>query len=208
MVIRDKLNLLIEELKEQLGDFRARAFTDSAPVLDKAWAENAGLGWIGKNTCLIHPKFGSFVFIGEIITDLELQSDSHQINDLCGGCTRCMDACPTGAIIAPRLLDARKCISYYTIEFNGDLPQEEKDKFKDWIFGCDICQDVCPWNRKVKPHTESSFLPETGLQGMDKEKWELLTQDQFNDLFWESAVKRTKFKGLKRNILFLKNQGI
>ena len=207
-VIRDKLNLLIEELKEQLGDFQARAFIDSAPVLDKAWAEKAGLGWIGKNTCLIHPKFGSFVFIGEIITDLELQSDSHQINDLCGGCTRCIDACPTGAIIAPRLLDARKCISYYTIEYRGDLPVEEKDNFKDWIFGCDICQDVCPWNRKAKPHNESSFQPEPGMQGMDKEKWEQLTEDQFNDFFWESAVRRTKFKGLKRNIQFLKNQGI
>jgi epoxyqueuosine reductase len=206
-VIRDKLHLLIAELKERVSDIQARAFTDSAPVLDRAWAEKAGLGWIGKNTCLIHPKLGSFVFIGEIITDLELEYDSHQINDLCGGCTRCIEACPTGAIIAPRLLDARKCISYYTIEFRGDLPLEVKENFEDWIFGCDTCQDVCPWNRLAKPHSESSFRPETGLHGMNKEKWEDLSLDQFNDLFRESAVNRTKYKGLKRNIQFLKDKG-
>jgi len=203
-VLREKLNKLTAAIKERAGDFQARAFTDSAPVMEKSWAEKAGLGWIGKNTCLIHPKLGSFVFIGEIITDLELEYDRHQINDLCGGCTRCTDACPTGAIIAPRLLDAGKCISYYTIEFRGDLPQNEKDKFNDWIFGCDICQDVCPWNRPAKPQNESSFNLEPGLQGMNKEKWEQLTEDQFNVLFRESAVKRTNFIGLKRNISFLK----
>jgi epoxyqueuosine reductase len=206
-VIRERLNLLISGLKELAGDIQAQAFTDSAPVLEKAWAEKAGLGWIGKNTCLIHPKLGSFVFIGEIITDLELEYDRRQINDLCGGCTRCIDACPTGAILAPRLLDARKCISYLTIEFRGEIPQHEKDNFNDWIFGCDICQDVCPWNRKVEPHRENSFQPAQGMLEMDKEKWEQLTEDQFRDLFRESAVKRTKFVGLKRNIFFLKDQG-
>lgn len=206
LVIREKLNLLITELKERAGVLQAKAFTDSAPVLDRAWAKKAGLGWIGKNTCLIHPKLGSFVFIGEIITDLELEYDTCEVNDLCGGCNRCIDACPTGAIIAPRLLDAGKCISYHTIEFRGDLPQEEKHMFGDWIFGCDICQDVCPWNRKARSNSEIAFQPGTALLEMDKEKWEQLTDDQFHDLFRNSAVERTKFKGLKRNILFLKNQ--
>jgi len=204
LVIREKLDLLIKEIKERIGDFEVRAFTDSAPVLDKAWAEKAGLGRIGKNSCLIHPKLGSFVFIGELITNLELEYNSQRINDLCGGCTRCIDACPTGAIIAPWLLDARKCISYYTIEYRGDLPPDEKEKFKDWIFGCDICQDVCPWNRKAEPHDESSLKPSTRLLEMDIEKWEQLTKEQFNILFRESAVKRTKFEGLRRNITFLK----
>jgi epoxyqueuosine reductase len=207
LIIRKRLKQLIAELKELAGDIQARAFTDSAPVLDKAWAEKAGLGWIGKNTCLIHPGLGSFVFIGEIFTDLELEYDTHQINDLCGGCTRCLDACPTGAIIAPRLLDARKCISYYTIEFSGDLPPEEKENFKDWIFGCDICQEVCPWNRKAQPHTENDFIPHPGLKDMTREKWEGLGKDQFQALFRGSAVKRTRYEGLKRNILFLKKQG-
>lgn len=206
LVIRDRLNLFIEEIKARAGEFQARAFTDSAPVMDKAWAEKAGLGWIGKNTCLIHPKLGSFVFIGEIITDLELEYDQHQVNDLCGGCTRCIEACPTGAIIAPRMLDARKCISYYTIEYRGELPTPKKDNFKDWIFGCDICQDVCPWNRQAKANSEDAFRPNPALREMIKARWEQLTPDQFNDLFRESAVKRTKFTGLKRNILFLKNE--
>jgi epoxyqueuosine reductase len=205
LVIRHKLNLLIAEIKEKSGDFQGRAFTDSAPVMDKAWAEKSGLGWIGKNTCLIHPKLGSFVFVGEIITDLKLEYDKNTINDLCGGCTRCIDACPTGAIVAPRVVDARTCVSYCTIEFHGELAQEEKGNFQDWIFGCDICQDVCPWNRKAIPHHQNDFLPKPGLRYMDKEKWEHLDQDQFNNLFRHSAVKRTKFEGLKRNIDLLKN---
>jgi epoxyqueuosine reductase len=202
LVIRDKLNRLTSELKAVAGDFQSRSFTDSAPVLERAWAEKAGLGWIGKNTCLIHPKIGSFVFIAEIITDMELEYDTQQVNDLCGGCTRCIEACPTGAIIAPRVLDARKCISYHTIESKSELPAEYRDKFQDWIFGCDICQDVCPWNRKSQPHAESSFKPNPKLTGMDKTSWEELTEDQFNELFTDSAVKRTKFSGLKRNIYF------
>lgn len=206
LLIREKLNVLIDEIKARAGDFEARAFTDSAPVMDKAWAEKAGLGWIGKNTCLIHPKLGSFVFIGEIITTLELQYDTVRVNDLCGVCTRCIEACPTGAIMAPRLLDARKCISYSTIEFRGDLPTEEKENFNDWIFGCDICQDVCPWNRKALPNNEIDFQLKPGLKNMDKIKWERLSREEFNDLFRGSAVKRTKYEGLKRNILFLKDQ--
>jgi epoxyqueuosine reductase len=205
LVIRDRLHLFIEEIKALAGEFQARAFTDSAPVMDKAWAEKAGLGWIGKNTCLIHPKIGSFVFIGEIITDLELEYDQLTINDLCGGCTKCIEACPTGAITAPRVLDARKCISYYTIEYRGELPAGEKDNFKDWIFGCDICQDVCPWNRKAKAPIENDFLPNPMLKEMNKEKWEQLREDRFKDLFRDSAVQRTKYSGLKRNIDFLKD---
>ncbi len=201
-VIREKLNLLTEELKAVAGEFQSRAFTDSAPVLERSWAEKAGLGWIGKNTCLIHPKIGSFVFIGEIITDLELEYEKQQVNDLCGGCTRCIDACPTGAILAPRLLDARRCISYHTIESKGELPEEDKDKFQDWIFGCDICQEVCPWNRKAAPHKEEAFKPRPELRKMDKAAWEGLTEEQFNELFKDSAVLRTKYSGLKRNIEF------
>jgi epoxyqueuosine reductase len=180
-----------------------RAFVDSAPVMDKAWAERSGLGWIGKNTCLIHPKLGSYVFVGEILTDLELEYDTDRVNDLCGGCTRCIDACPTAAIISPRVLDARKCISYLTIEFKGEWPPLEKDQFKDWIFGCDICQEVCPWNRFAKPHRINSFQPKVELLEMDKEKWQMLSKEQFQMIFKESAIKRTKFEGLKRNIKFL-----
>jgi epoxyqueuosine reductase len=208
LVIREKLNQLTVELKEIAGDFQVRAFTDSAPVLERAWAQKAGLGWIGKNTCLIHPGMGSFVFIGEIITDMDLAYDQQQVNDLCGGCTRCIDACPTGAICAPRLLDAGKCISYYTIEHRNDLPADLSGKFQDWIFGCDICQDVCPWNRKAQPHGEEMFKPAKELVDMDKEKWERLTGQQFKALFMESAVLRTKFSGLKRNIHFLKNKDL
>ena len=204
LVIREKLNQLGREMTEMTGPVQYRAFTDSAPVMERAWAEKAGLGWIGKNTCLINPNLGSFVFIGEIITDLELEYDDRITNDRCGGCTRCIDACPTGAIIAPHMVDSRKCISYYTIEFRGDLPSEEKEKFNDWIFGCDICQEVCPWNRKALPHCERVFLPAPGLIDMNKEKWEHLSSEEFNTLFKKGAVKRTGFEGLKRNINFLK----
>jgi epoxyqueuosine reductase len=205
-IIKGKLHRLIKELSEYAGPFQARAFTDSAPVLERAWAEKAGLGWIGKNTCLIHPKIGSFAFIAAIITDLELESDNNHINDLCGGCTRCIDYCPTGAIIAPRILDSRKCISYLTIEYRGELPQAEKEQFDDWIFGCDICQDVCPWNKKSQSHNEDAFKPLPELKEMSRERWHSLTREDFNRLFKSSAVKRTRFEGLKRNIGFLENQ--
>jgi len=203
-VIREKLNQLTAELTALAGPIQARAFTDSAPVLERAWAEKAGLGWIGKNTCLIHPKLGSFFFIGEIITDLELGYDNNRINDLCGGCTKCTDACPTGAFAGPRLLDSGKCISYLTIEYRGELPNERKDQFNDWIFGCDICQDVCPWNRKAKAHHVQDFRLSQMLSSMNKALWENLTEEEFRELFMDSAVKRTKYEGLKRNISFLK----
>jgi epoxyqueuosine reductase len=203
-VIKEKLKKLIAELGKLAGPIQARAFTDSAPVLERAWAEKAGLGWIGKNTCLIHPKLGSYVFIAEIITDLELDHDLGKVNDFCGGCTRCLDACPTGALSDPRSLDARKCISYLTIEYRGHLPEEHKPGFRDWIFGCDICQEVCPWNRKAQPHGEMEFNPATLLQEMNKAKWEGLSKEEFEILFRGSAVQRTGFEGLGRNIEFLK----
>jgi epoxyqueuosine reductase len=181
-----------------------RAFVDSAPVLDKAWTEKAGLGWIGKNTCLIHPKMGSYLFVGEIFTNLELEYDTAKVNDLCGGCTKCIDACPTGAIVGPRVVDARKCLSYLTIEYKGELPLSEREKFGDWIFGCDICQEVCPWNRFAKPTQIEEFRPSEELKAMNKEKWNVLDKELFQMLFKGSAVKRTKFGGLRRNIDFLR----
>lgn len=207
LVIRDKLQELVRLLKEKAGDFKARVFTDSAPVLDKAWAERAGLGWIGKNTCLIHPQLGSFVFIGEVITDLELVYDTNRINDLCGGCTRCIEACPTGAIVGPRLLDARRCISYLTIENRGEIGEQFRGQFNDWIFGCDICQDVCPWNRKARPHSEPDLHPGATLPGMTRDNWKGLTRGQFDDIFRDSAVQRTGFEGLRRNVKFVTRDG-
>jgi epoxyqueuosine reductase len=205
-VIREKLHQLIKGLTVIAGEFNARAFTDSAPLLERAWAERAGLGRIGKNTCLIHPKLGSFVFIAEIITDLGLEYDHRQVNDLCGGCKRCIEACPTGALIAPYCLDARKCISYLTIEFREELPGEKRKNFNGWIFGCDICQDVCPWNRRAKPHKEPLFEPLPSLKKMTKEKWAQLTKGEFDEIFRQSAISRTQFEGLKRNIFFLKKE--
>jgi epoxyqueuosine reductase len=199
-VIKDKLHSFLVEIREQAGTVAARAFTDSAPVLERAWARRSGLGWIGKNTCLIHPKLGSFFFIAEIITDLELEPDTGNINDLCGGCTQCLDHCPTGALVEPRLLDARKCISYLTIEYKGPLHEEIKDSFGSMIFGCDICQDVCPWNRFAKPHNEPMFNPSEKLKAMDRKKWASLTEEEFIRLFKGSALERAGYKGVKRNI--------
>jgi epoxyqueuosine reductase len=203
-VIREKLKLLISDLGKVTGPFQARAFTDSAPVLERAWAERAGLGWIGKNTCLINPKLGSYVFIAEIITDLELDYDTRKINDFCGGCNKCIEACPTAALVSPHILDSRKCISYLTIECQDPLPEDEKTNLGDWIFGCDICQEVCPWNRKATPHSEEAFEPSNALMEMSKTKWEKLTRDEFDVLFKDSAMKRTRFDGLRRNIDFLR----
>jgi epoxyqueuosine reductase len=203
-VIRRKLNEVIQKLRDELGHFNARAFTDSAPVFDRAWAERAGLGWIGKNTCLINPKIGSFFFIGEIICDLELEYDSTRISDLCGGCHRCIDACPTDALKEERVLDSNLCISYYTIEHRGELPEGLKPLFGKHIFGCDICQDVCPWNRIAKPHHEEAFEPPKQLEAMNKEQWESLDVQTFEQLFKKSPVKRTGYDGLKRNINFVK----
>lgn len=203
-VIKEKLKTLIDGLKEAAGDFQARAFVDSAPVLERAWAVRAGLGWIGKNSLLINPKLGSFFFLAEIITDLELDFDRPKNNDFCGACRNCIDACPTGAIVSPKVVDARKCLSYLTIESKDEIPEEFAGKFNDRIFGCDICQDVCPWNRFSKPCSEPQFTPVQQLTGLSKDDWENLREDDFLRIFKDSAVKRTKFTGLMRNIRFAK----
>lgn len=204
LVIREKLTLFLEEIRSQIGDVDGRVFVDSAPVMDKAWAKKAGLGWLGKNGNLIHPKAGSFFFIAELIIDLDLEPDG-PIKDYCGTCTRCMDACPTDALETPYVVNGSKCISYLTIELKDALISSEfVGKMDNWMFGCDICQDVCPWNRFSKPHNEPRFSPSSPLLEMTYEDWNNLQQDQFRDLFKKSAVKRTKFSGLVRNITFLK----
>jgi len=203
-VMKDKLKDMISFINEIAGNVNARAFVDSAPVLERSWAEKAGLGWIGKNTCLITKEQGSFFFIGEIITDLELTYDLKTVLDYCGGCTRCIQACPTDAL-GKYGLDANRCISYWTIEHRGDeIDQELKGKFNDWIFGCDICQDVCPWNRLSEEHHEEAFKPLEILKKSSKPEWEKLTRAEFNKEFRKSPIKRTRFEGLKRNIEFLK----
>ena len=202
-VIKGKLKELVDFINEEIGEVDGRAFVDSAPVMDKAWAAKSGLGWIGKNANLIHPKNGSFFFIGELILDIELEPDK-PIHDHCGTCTACIDACPTEAIVAPYVVDGSKCISYFTIELKDAIPTSMKGQFDDWAFGCDTCQDVCPWNRFSKPHSESQFNPHSDMLDMTKQDWEELTEDVFKKVFQKSAVKRTKFAGLKRNIEFLK----
>jgi epoxyqueuosine reductase len=205
-VIREKLYQLLAFIESHTGKLEtARAFTDSAPILDRAWAQKSNLGFIGKNTCLIHPRKGSFFFIGHLFLPLKLEVETEEITDYCGSCRRCIDACPTGALVAPHQLDANKCISYLTIEHRGDLPKDLKLNFKDWMFGCDICQDVCPWNRFAKPHNEPLFKLSDALKKIRKSDWEQLDKTKFNELFKGSAVKRTKYDGLKRNIDFLKN---
>jgi epoxyqueuosine reductase len=202
-VIKEKCKTLIEILKEEIGDVNGRCFVDSAPVMDKAWAQKSGLGWVGKNSNLINKNSGSFFFIAELILDIELEYDG-PIQDYCGTCTRCIDACPTEAIIAPYVIDGSKCISYFTIELKENIPTEYKNKFDKWAFGCDVCQDVCPWNRFSKPHAEPLFNNDTGLLDWDSKQWQEITQEVFSKVFKNSAVKRTGFKGLKRNIEFLK----
>ncbi len=200
-VIKDKLKTLLELINEEIGEVDGRCFVDSAPVLDKAWAKKSGLGWVGKNSNLINPKSGSFFFIAELIIDLELEYDG-PIKDYCGTCTRCLDACPTGAITEPYVVDGSKCISYFTIELKGQIPEEVNGQFGNWVFGCDICQDVCPWNRFSTPHREPAFQPHEKLTQLSKSDWQEITQEVFQELFRKSAVKRTGFKGLQRNILF------
>jgi len=204
-VIRDKLKEFLNTLKEQIGDVNGRAFVDSAPVLDKAWAKKSGLGWIGKNTNLINKQQGSFFFIAELIIDLELDDDG-PIADYCGTCTRCIDACPTQAIVEPFVVDGSKCISYFTIELKDAIPEDFKNKFDNWAFGCDVCQDVCPWNRFSVPHREPQFINNTGLLNYSAEEWHDMTEEVFSKVFKNSAVKRTKYKGLKRNLEFIKPQ--
>lgn len=202
-VIKDKLKSLLQFIQEEIGEVNGRVFVDSAPVLDKAWAAKSGLGWIGKNANLITQKVGSFYFIAELIIDLELEYDT-PTTDHCGTCTACIDACPTQAIIQPYVVDGSKCISYFTIELKDNLPQEMKGQFEDWVFGCDVCQDVCPWNRFAKPHHEPLFQPKPELLNFSKRDWQELTKETFNKVFKNSAVKRTKFEGLLRNIEFVK----
>ncbi len=204
-VIKDKLKSLFEYIKNEIGAVEGRVFVDSAPVLDKAWAARSGLGWIGKNSNLLAKKTGSFFFIAELILDLELEPDT-PVTDHCGSCTACIDACPTEAIYEPYRVDGSKCISYFTIELKEEIPQSEKGKFEDWMFGCDVCQDVCPWNRFSKAHNEPLFDPHPDLLAFTKSDWEEITQETFGKIFQKSAVKRTKFAGLQRNISFLKNQ--
>jgi epoxyqueuosine reductase len=205
-VMKDKLKSLLSFIQSEIGPCNGRPFVDSAPVLERAWAKRAGLGWIGKNSNLISVEHGSFFFIGELILDIEVPYDSPKlVRDHCGNCTKCIDACPTKAIVAGRVVDARRCISYQTIELKGALDESLKGKFENRVFGCDICQDVCPWNLKSEPHNEPNFKPKPGLLELKNNDWHRIEQPFFNELFKNSAVKRTGFNGLKRNLKFIQN---
>ncbi len=201
-VVKDKLKMFMERIQENIGAVSGRAFVDSAPVHERAWAQKSGLGWIGKNSLLLNKGMGSFFFLAELILDLELDYDG-PVKDYCGTCTACMDACPTDAIPQPYVVDGSKCISYFTIELKEGIPDEQKGKFENWIFGCDICQDVCPWNRFSQPHREPRFSLHGDLEKMETEDWREITEEVFQKLFKKSAVKRTKLEGLKRNIRFV-----
>ena len=203
-VIKRKLFLFLDQIRLQIGEVEGRVFVDSAPIMDKAWAKRSGLGWIGKNSNLINKQQGSFFFIAELILDLNLEADG-PIKDYCGSCTRCIDACPTEAIVEPHVVNGSKCISYFTIELKDQIPSSWKGKFDDWMFGCDVCQTVCPWNRFSKQHQEPAFDPDSEMIGMKKADWQELTEETFNRVFGKSAVKRTGFLGLKRNIEFISN---
>ncbi len=202
-VIKKKLKKLLEFINIEIGEVGGRVFVDSAPVMDKVWAKRSGLGWMGKNTNIINPKSGSYFFIAELILDIDLEEDG-PIKDYCGSCTKCIDACPTEALTSYKL-DASKCISYLTIELKSQIPSEFKGKMDNWIFGCDVCQDVCPWNRFSKPHNQENFDPHIKLVKMSKADWEDISEEVFREIFRKSAVKRTKYDGLKRNIKFITN---
>jgi len=201
-VIKEKLKKLMHFIQTEIGEVGGRVFVDSAPVMDKAWAAKSGLGWVGKNTNLISKKVGSFFFIAELILDLELDYDL-PTTDHCGSCTACIDACPTEALIEPYQIDGSKCISYLTIELKDSIPTEFKNKMDNWAFGCDVCQTVCPWNRFSKPHSEPAFEPSNELLNLSKKDWEEMTEEVFDTVFKNSAVMRTKYEGLKRNIKFI-----
>ncbi len=202
-VIKAKLTELVEQIREEVGEVDGRCFVDSAPVLERDWARRSGLGWIGKNTMLINPKAGSYFFLAELIIDLELEPDS-PIKDYCGTCRRCIDACPTDAISpSGYILDGSKCISYLTIELREEIPHSFQDQMENWVFGCDICQEVCPWNRFSKEHDEPAFSPKAELMEMTAREWHEITKDVFKVLFKDSAVKRTRYRGLRRNLDFL-----
>lgn len=202
-VVRDRLKDFLNRIRLTVGDIQGRAFVDSAPVLERAWAQRSGLGWIGKNSLLLNRRQGSFFFLAELIVDLPLLADG-PIHDYCGSCTACMDACPTSAIPDPYVVDGSRCISYFTIELKEQLPAAMKGKFADWIFGCDICQDVCPWNRFSKPHEEPAFQPSAELESLSKNDWKELTEEVFSQVFGKSAVTRTGYQGLKRNLKFVR----
>ncbi|MEN8248264.1 MAG: tRNA epoxyqueuosine(34) reductase QueG [Bacteroidota bacterium] len=201
-VIKAKLKHFMELIHEEIGEVSGRVFVDSAPVMERQWAKLSGLGWIGKNGLLINKKKGSFFFIAELIIDLELDADKPALGH-CGACRKCIDACPTNAIKFPGVIDGSQCISHYTIELKHEMPITSEKSFENWIFGCDICQDVCPWNKYAKPHNESAFSPDQKIREMNKQQWLELTDEVFKSIFKKSAVRRTKFQGLKRNINFV-----
>ena len=203
-VIKEKLNFFLTFIKDKIGDVHGRAFVDSAPILEKAWAAKSGIGWVGKNSNLITKQVGSFYFLAELIIDLDLDYDTIE-SDHCGQCTACIDSCPTEAITEPYVVDGSKCISYFTIELKENIPQEFKGKFDDWVFGCDVCQDVCPWNKFSKPHKEPLFQSSSELMKMSRDEWNEITEETFNKIFKNSAVKRTGYKGLTRNLNFIKS---
>lgn len=206
-VIRPKLKELLERINESIGAVNGRGFVDSAPVLERAWAQKSGLGWIGKNGNLITRQSGSFFFIATLIVDLELEYDDPVAKDYCGSCRRCIDACPTGAILDNKVINGSQCISYYTIELKeAMIPQEMSGKFDGWMFGCDTCQDVCPWNRFSKPHQEAAFTPIPEVLNLSTKEWELMTEDQFKKIFKDSPLKRSKWQGIQRNLRFLQQQ--
>ena len=204
-VMREKLNAFFKILKKGIGDINGRGFVDSAPVLERTWAQKAGLGWIGKNGNLINKQQGSYFFIASLIVDTVLDYDDEYAKDYCGNCTRCIDDCPTEAILPDKVIDGSKCISYFTIELKDALiPGNMKGKFDNWLFGCDVCQDVCPWNRFSKPTNEINFSPLPEILNFTKNDWEELTEENFKVIFKNSAIKRTKFSGIKRNLNFIK----
>ncbi|SNS98325.1 epoxyqueuosine reductase [Ekhidna lutea] len=200
-IIKDKLKTFMSQIQEEIGEVNGRVFVDSAPVHERAWAAKSGIGWIGKNSLLLNREMGSFFFLAELIIDLELEPDG-PMKDYCGTCTACQDACPTDAIPEPYVVDGSRCISYLTIELKDEIPNEFKSKMEGWAFGCDICQDVCPWNRFSKPHSEPAFKPQ-GWEELSKQDWQEMTKEVFQKVFKKSAVKRTKFEGLKRNLKFI-----
>ncbi len=203
-VIRDKLNIFLGQVKEKIGDVDGRGFVDSAPVLERSWAQRSGAGWVGKNGNLISKQAGSYFFIATLITDLELEYDAPFVKDYCGTCTRCIDACPTEAILPDKVIDGSRCISYFTIELKEALiPGSLKGKFDNWMFGCDTCQEVCPWNRFAKPTTERGFAPLPQILNFSKSDWEELTEESFRSIFRDSPLKRSKYEGIRRNLRFL-----
>jgi epoxyqueuosine reductase len=206
-VIRNQMNEFLHELRMDIGEIQGRGFVDSAPVLERSWAQRSGLGWIGKNGNLINKGSGSFFFIATLITDLELVYDDPIAKDYCGSCTRCIDSCPTDAILPGKVIDGSKCISYFTIELKDMLlPGEMKDRFNNWAFGCDVCQDVCPWNRFSTPNNEKEFTPIPEILNLSSGEWEQMTEESFRSIFKNSALKRTKWKGIQRNLKFIQSE--